>query len=86
MGIAEIKYGDSTAASITLNLPRGQPLAEAALCLYCLDIFLSYPIQFYVIMDIIGQSTTPEIRDHSISYYWWWLDHHHRKTLLLIFD
>ena len=23
-----LKYGDSTAASITLNLPRGQPLAE----------------------------------------------------------
>ena len=61
-----LKYGDSTAASITLNLPRGQPLAEAALCLYCLDIFLSYPIQFYVIMDIIGQSSTEEIRDRSI--------------------
>ena len=53
-----LRYGTSTAASISLNLPRGDPLSEAALCLYCLDIILSYPIQFYVIMDIIGQSPT----------------------------
>ena len=69
-----LKYGDSTAASITLNLPRGQPLAEAALCLYCLDIFLSYPIQFYVTMDIIGKASTAQIRDHvhiTIGWGWW---------------
>ena len=64
-----LRYGAFTAASITLNMPRGQPLAEAALSLYCLDIFLSYPLQFYVIMDIIGPTIIqPAVSDTLYPY------------------
>ena len=49
-----LKYGELTAASITLNLPEGDILAQLALCMFSIAIFFSYVLQFYVVMDIIG--------------------------------
>jgi len=49
-----LKYGADTAASITLNLPGGDVLAQSALAMFSVAIFFSYALQFYVVMDIIG--------------------------------
>ena len=49
-----LRYGPETAASITLNLPNGSPLAELAMAMFSVAIFFSFALQFYVVMDIIG--------------------------------
>merc|ERR1712106_216510 len=58
-----LKYGGETAASITLNLPQGDVLAQSALCMFSIAIFFSYALQFYVVMDIIG----PNIIEPNVS-------------------
>jgi len=49
-----LKYGEHVAASITLNLPQHDILAQSSLLMFSLAIFFSYALQFYVVMDIIG--------------------------------
>jgi len=59
-----LKYGELTAASITLNLPEGDILAQLALCMFSIAIFFSYALQFYVVMDIIGPNIIkPNVSD-----------------------
>jgi len=64
-----LRYGDSTAASITLNLPTDSPLAEMALAMFSVAIFFSYALQFYVVMDIIGPNILkPHMSDRMFPY------------------
>ena len=64
-----LRYGSSTEASITLNLPTGSPLAQIALCMFSVAIFFSYALQFYVVMDIIGPNILrPRVSDQMFPY------------------
>ncbi|KAG5317011.1 S36A4 protein, partial [Acromyrmex heyeri] len=50
------KYGESTRASITLNLPQSQVLAQSTKVMIAIAIFLTYGLQFYVPMEIIWKN------------------------------
>lgn len=49
-----LKYGENVAASITLNLSANDVLAQSVRLMMALAIFLSYGLQFYVPINIIG--------------------------------
>jgi len=49
-----LKYGSQTLASITFNLPREDPLAQSCQVMFMLAVFLSYALQYYVVMEIAG--------------------------------
>ncbi|XP_055303048.1 proton-coupled amino acid transporter-like protein CG1139 isoform X2 [Sitodiplosis mosellana] len=49
-----LKYGDKVAATITLNLDSNAVLAQSVRLMMALAIFLSYGLQFYVPMNIMG--------------------------------
>ncbi|XP_031624543.1 proton-coupled amino acid transporter-like protein pathetic isoform X2 [Contarinia nasturtii] len=49
-----LKYGDKVAATITLNLDPNAVLAQSVRLIMALAIFLSYGLQFYVPMNIMG--------------------------------
>jgi len=67
-----LKYGAETAASITLNLPQDDVLAQSALCMFSIAIFFSYALQFYVVMDIIGPNIIkPNVSDRMYPYVEW---------------
>ena len=51
-----LKYGESISACITLNLPINDILTQVVLCLFCFAIFISYALQFYVIIDIVQRN------------------------------
>ena len=64
-----LRYGDQTAASITLNLPESSPMAKMALAMFSVAIFFSYALQFYVVMDIIGPNILkPRCSDRMFPY------------------
>ncbi|XP_055313263.1 proton-coupled amino acid transporter-like protein pathetic [Sitodiplosis mosellana] len=54
-------YGDAVEASITLNLPKGEPFAEAANILIAIAILFTFGLQFYVPMDILWRKIGPNI-------------------------
>ncbi|XP_076042534.1 proton-coupled amino acid transporter 1-like isoform X2 [Oratosquilla oratoria] len=58
-----LKYGDSVQGSITLNLPN-EPLAQSVKILMSLAIFLSYPLQIYVVFEIC----LPSLREKVETY------------------
>jgi len=47
-----VKYGDSVKGSITLNLPK-ETLYETVRLIFALAIFLSFPLQLYVPIQIL---------------------------------
>ncbi|XP_044254420.1 proton-coupled amino acid transporter-like protein CG1139 [Tribolium madens] len=47
------KYGDNVQASLTLNFPIEEPMAQAISILYSIAIFISYGLQGYVPVAII---------------------------------
>lgn len=49
-----LKYGENVAASITLNLDGTAVLAQSVRLMMALAIFLSYGLQFYVPISIMG--------------------------------
>ncbi|XP_050303547.1 proton-coupled amino acid transporter-like protein CG1139 isoform X2 [Anthonomus grandis grandis] len=51
-----LKYGSNTAASITLNLPVNEPLAQSVKVMIAIAIFFTYALQFYVPMEIIWKA------------------------------
>ncbi|XP_077965626.1 proton-coupled amino acid transporter 1-like isoform X2 [Styela clava] len=53
--IGYLKFGSKACGSITLNLPI-TPFYETARILYSFALFVTYPLQFYVIMEIIRAS------------------------------
>nr|XP_039272594.1 proton-coupled amino acid transporter 1-like isoform X2 [Styela clava] len=52
--IGYLKFGDAICGSITLNLPVGDPLAQAAKLLYAVVILIGYLLQFYVPFQILA--------------------------------
>ncbi|EEB18930.1 proton-coupled amino acid transporter, putative [Pediculus humanus corporis] len=48
-----LKFGEDTQASITLNLPKDELLAQSVKVMIAVTIFLTYSLQFYVPMGII---------------------------------
>lgn len=47
-----LRFGSRAAGSITLNLPK-EPLYEVVRGMFATSLFLSYPLQFYVLNEII---------------------------------
>ncbi|KRY84377.1 Threonine--tRNA ligase, cytoplasmic, partial [Trichinella pseudospiralis] len=48
-----IRFGSDVAGSITLNLPKDEPLYKAVKLMVSFVVSISYPMQFYVPMDIV---------------------------------
>lgn len=46
-----LKFGDYAQGSITLNLPK-EPIYDCVRAIFAVSLFLSYPLQFYVIQEI----------------------------------
>lgn len=51
-----LKYGDDTQASITLNLPAEDVLAQCVKLMIAIAIFFTYSLQFYVPLEIIWKN------------------------------
>ncbi|XP_028163880.1 proton-coupled amino acid transporter-like protein pathetic [Ostrinia furnacalis] len=57
------KYGDVLRGSITLNLPVDDWPAICAKCFIALSILFTYPLHFFVVIDIITRCTKPYIKE-----------------------
>ncbi|XP_015121467.1 proton-coupled amino acid transporter-like protein pathetic isoform X1 [Diachasma alloeum] len=51
-----LRYGDSTQASITLDLPTDEILGQSVKVMIAIAIFCTYGLQFYVPMEIIWKN------------------------------
>ncbi|CAH0560816.1 unnamed protein product [Brassicogethes aeneus] len=62
-------YGESTKATITLNLPEKEIPAQVAQAFISIAVFFTFMLQFYVPMDITWRKISPLIREerHNIS-------------------
>ncbi|KAK2717465.1 neutral amino acid uniporter 4-like isoform X2 [Artemia franciscana] len=60
-----LRYGDEVMGSITLNLPSGDLLAESVKLIMAAAIFLSYPLQLYVPVDLIWPQFKRRFDDES---------------------
>ncbi|XP_063702405.1 proton-coupled amino acid transporter-like protein CG1139 isoform X2 [Culicoides brevitarsis] len=60
-----LKYGDAVEGSITLNLPGTDLLAQMVRLAMALAIFLSYGLQFYVPINIIGPWIRNQMNTHQ---------------------
>ncbi|CAB3235986.1 unnamed protein product [Arctia plantaginis] len=58
------RYGDILRGSITLNLPTEEWPAVCAKVFIALSIFLTYPLQFYVVIDVFNRYTLPRVKDN----------------------
>jgi len=68
-----LKYGATTAATITLNLPEGDLLAQSSLLMFSIAIFFSYALQFYVVMDILNPKIRPHVPERLFPVVEWLL-------------
>ncbi|CAG9090984.1 unnamed protein product [Plutella xylostella] len=57
------RFGDVLRGSITLNLPMDDWPAICAKVFISLSIFLTYPLQFFVVIDIFNKYTEPHISE-----------------------
>ncbi|XP_068627919.1 proton-coupled amino acid transporter-like protein pathetic [Battus philenor] len=57
------RYGDALKGSITLNLPIDEWPAICAKSFIALSILLTYPLHFYVVLDIFTKYTEPHIKE-----------------------
>ncbi|KAM3968090.1 proton-coupled amino acid transporter-like protein pathetic [Aphomia sociella] len=57
------RYGDVLRGSITLNLPIDDWPAICAKVFIALSIFFTYPLQFFVVIDIFTKYTEPRIKE-----------------------
>ncbi|CAH0759332.1 unnamed protein product [Diatraea saccharalis] len=57
------KYGDVLRGSITLNLPIDDWPAVCAKIFIVLSIFFTYPLQFFVVIDIFTKYTAPYVKE-----------------------
>ncbi|CAG5056089.1 unnamed protein product [Parnassius apollo] len=58
-----LRYGDALRGSITLNLPINDWPAVCAKCFIALSILLTYPLHFYVVLDIFTRYAEPHIKE-----------------------
>ncbi|XP_047989551.1 proton-coupled amino acid transporter-like protein pathetic [Leguminivora glycinivorella] len=56
------RYGDSVMATITLNLPVNEWPAICAKVFIALSIFLTYPLHFFVVVDIFTKYVNPHVK------------------------
>ncbi|XP_063374731.1 proton-coupled amino acid transporter-like protein pathetic [Cydia amplana] len=56
------RYGDSVMATITLNLPVDDWPAICAKSFIALSIFFTYPLHFFVVVDILTKYVNPHIK------------------------
>lgn len=56
------RYGDVLRGSITLNLPVDDWPAVCAKVFIALSIFFTYPLQFFVVIDIFTKYTEPHVK------------------------
>ncbi|XP_050443668.1 proton-coupled amino acid transporter-like protein CG1139 isoform X3 [Adelges cooleyi] len=63
-----MKYGDKTQASITLNLPQHELLAQSVKIMIAVAIFLTYSLQFYVPFEIIWKATKHRFTSHPVLF------------------
>ncbi|KRX48393.1 Proton-coupled amino acid transporter 4 [Trichinella murrelli] len=61
-----IRYGDGIQDSITLNLPYDNPLCRTVKILIAIAVAFSYPLQFYVPMDLIATFIKEKFRDKQV--------------------
>ncbi|XP_075228556.1 proton-coupled amino acid transporter-like protein pathetic isoform X2 [Lycorma delicatula] len=61
-----LKYGATTEASITLNLPLAEPLAQSVKFMIAVAIFFTYALQFYVPMEIIWKNIKHRFTSHPL--------------------
>ena len=64
-----LEYGSTVQGSITLNLPAGEPMAQAVKILIGGSVFLSYPLQFYVVVEIMKPAIERKFKDKNIQFY-----------------
>ncbi|KAM7343989.1 proton-coupled amino acid transporter-like protein acs isoform 2-T5 [Cochliomyia hominivorax] len=64
-----IRFGSEVRGSITLNLPEGAPLADAAKLLMAIAILFTYGLQFYVPNEILWKKISHKFdpKNHNIS-------------------
>ncbi|XP_026327034.1 proton-coupled amino acid transporter-like protein pathetic [Hyposmocoma kahamanoa] len=63
-----LRYGDVLRGTITLNLPMNHWLAICAKSFIALSIFLTYPLHFYVVIDIITNTVIkPYVKDQYVN-------------------
>ncbi|KAK4872818.1 hypothetical protein RN001_014847 [Aquatica leii] len=66
-----LAFGKKTEGSITLNLPDKEILAQVVKSSLALAIFLTYPIQYYVAIDITWiQYLGPKLENNSMRTLW----------------
>ncbi|KAL3285189.1 hypothetical protein HHI36_019307 [Cryptolaemus montrouzieri] len=61
--LSYLKYGDSIKGSVTLNLPQTDVLAQSVKIIISLGILLTYPLQFYIPVDVIWPVVLRNIGD-----------------------
>nr|CAD7445233.1 unnamed protein product [Timema bartmani] len=63
--IGYMTYGAATAGSITINLPKDEPLAQSVKLMLSVAIFVSHGLQCYIAVDITwGQYLLPRLEKH----------------------
>lgn len=65
------RYGATSQASITLNLPEEDILANAVRGLFCLAIYISYALQCYVPVECIWNNYMVKRLENSNRKIFW---------------
>ncbi|XP_059483177.1 proton-coupled amino acid transporter-like protein CG1139 isoform X2 [Neocloeon triangulifer] len=64
-----LKYGPDVQGSITLNLPADEKLAQAVQLMIAVAVFMTYPLQCYVAIDILWTQTwQPKLMKRKVKY------------------
>ncbi|KAM3968091.1 proton-coupled amino acid transporter-like protein pathetic [Aphomia sociella] len=63
------KYGDALRGSITLNLPMDDWPAICAKSFIAVSIFFTYPLHFFVVIDVITRHAEPHIKETHRSIF-----------------
>ncbi|XP_013185797.2 proton-coupled amino acid transporter-like protein pathetic isoform X3 [Amyelois transitella] len=63
------KYGDVLRGSITLNLPIDDWPAICAKCFIAVSIFLTYPLHYFVVIDLLTKYLQPRVKENYRSIF-----------------
>ncbi|XP_053600139.1 proton-coupled amino acid transporter-like protein pathetic isoform X3 [Plodia interpunctella] len=63
------KYGDVLRGSITLNLPIDDWPAICAKCFIAVSIFFTYPLHYYVVVDLLTKYLQPRVKENYRSIF-----------------
>lgn len=82
--IGYCRYGAQIKSSITLNFPAKQPLGQTIRILYSLAIFVSYPINMFVVFQIFWNGLFKERLEKSNTYKKNLIDFLHRLAWVVL--